>query len=159
VELHRWHGGDHRHIELTLQSLLHDFHVQHAQETATETKAQGRRCLRLPHQGSVVQLQLLHGVAQFFVLTRLYRVNTGKYHRLHIFKALYTYRRTIHVRDGIAYFYFFGILYTGDQVAHIAGTHFLAWLLVQLQHPDLIGLVGFAGVDELHLLPFFSVPL
>ena len=37
------HGGDHIHVELAAKTLLDYFHVQQAEEAATETEAQGRR--------------------------------------------------------------------------------------------------------------------
>ena len=37
---HVRHGGDDIHVELTVKSLLHDFHVEQAQETATESESE-----------------------------------------------------------------------------------------------------------------------
>ena len=61
LELHRRYRRDDSHVKFTLQSLLHNFHMQHSQKPATETKTQGRRGLRLPNQGGVVELQFFHG--------------------------------------------------------------------------------------------------
>ena len=124
-------------------------------EPATETKAKGCRCFGLPHQRGIVELQLFHGGAQLFKLAGLYRVNTGKYHRLHFGKTLNGFGAgAVNVGDGIAYFYFFGFFDSRNQVAHIAGTHFLARLLVQLQYTNFIGIVSLAGVHEFHLVAF-----
>src|SRR5690606_22552120 len=54
----RRRGGDNVHVELALQALLHNFHVQQAQEPATETEAQRLRHLGLEHQRGVVELEL-----------------------------------------------------------------------------------------------------
>ena len=50
------YSGYHIHIELTIQTLLNNLHMQQAQETATEPKTQRGGTLRLESQGSVVQL-------------------------------------------------------------------------------------------------------
>lgn len=52
--------GNHIHIKLTIQTLLNNFHMQHAQETATKTKAQRCRRFCLKSQRRIVQLKFLH---------------------------------------------------------------------------------------------------
>jgi hypothetical protein len=47
---HAGRGGDQVLVELALQALLHDFHVQQAQEAAAEAKAQRLRDFRLELQ-------------------------------------------------------------------------------------------------------------
>ena len=37
------HGGDDVHIELAIQSLLHNLHVEQSKESTTETEAEGYR--------------------------------------------------------------------------------------------------------------------
>ena len=49
-------GGDKVEVELTLQPLRDDLHVQQAQETAAEAKAQGDGGFRLKGQRGVVEL-------------------------------------------------------------------------------------------------------
>ncbi len=70
---HRRCGGNQVHVELALQPLLHDLHVQQAEETATETEAQGLRHFRLILQRSVIQLELFQRIAQRFILVGLDR--------------------------------------------------------------------------------------
>ena len=53
---HVRNGLDHGHVELTLEPLLDDFHVEHAKKAAAEPKPQRRRALRLKHQRRAVQL-------------------------------------------------------------------------------------------------------
>ena len=62
------HGGDEIEIELALEPLLHDLHVQQAEEAAAEAEAERRRRLGLVVQRRVVELQLLERVAQFVLL-------------------------------------------------------------------------------------------
>jgi len=49
---------------LAFQPLLHDLHVQHAEEAAAEAEAQGVGADGLEGEGRVVELQLLQRVAQ-----------------------------------------------------------------------------------------------
>ena len=39
------HGGDNIHVELAVQTLLHNFHVEQSKESTTETEAEGYRRL------------------------------------------------------------------------------------------------------------------
>ena len=39
------HGGDHAHVKLAVQTLLHDLHMQQSQESAAESESQRCRCL------------------------------------------------------------------------------------------------------------------
>ncbi len=66
-------GCNNRLVKLALQPLLYYFHVQQAKKTATETKAQCLRCFQLVSQGGIVQLQLVHAVAQLFKVLGIYR--------------------------------------------------------------------------------------
>ena len=71
--LHARHGRDEIEIELALEPLLHDLHVQQAEEAAAEAEAERGRRLRLVVQRRVVELQLLERVAQRLVLLRVRR--------------------------------------------------------------------------------------
>ena len=57
-------GRDEIEVELTLQPLLNDLHVQHAEEAAAEAVAEGDGRFRLVGEGSVVELELFERVAQ-----------------------------------------------------------------------------------------------
>ena len=50
----RRRGGDEVEVVFALQPLLHDFHVQHAEEAAAEAKAQRLRGFRLVKERGVV---------------------------------------------------------------------------------------------------------
>ena len=54
---HTRRGGDQILVKLALEALLHDLHVQQAQEAAAEAKAQRLRHLRLVMQGCIVELE------------------------------------------------------------------------------------------------------
>ena len=66
-------GGDQVQVELALQPLRDDLHVQQAEEAAAEAEAQRDRGLRLVGQRGVVELQLVQRVAQL----RIVRPSTG----------------------------------------------------------------------------------
>ncbi len=68
---HAGRSSDQILVELALQTLLDDFHVQEAEETATESKTQRLADLGFVMQGGVVQLELFKRIAQRFVLAGL----------------------------------------------------------------------------------------
>src|SRR5207244_10814269 len=65
---------DQREIELALEPLLDDLHVQRAEEPAAEPVAEREGGLRLVGEGGIVEAKLLEGVAQGFVIGVLDRV-------------------------------------------------------------------------------------
>src|ERR1035437_2575829 len=54
--------------ELTLEPLLDDLHVEQAEEAAAEAEAQSDGALGLEREAGIVEVQLLHGVAQVWVI-------------------------------------------------------------------------------------------
>ena len=91
----RRRGGDQVHVVFALEPLLHDVHVQQAQEAAAEAEAERLRDLGLVVQRRVVQLQLLQRVAQRLVLVGLHRVQAGEYLRLDLLEAGQRRRRRV----------------------------------------------------------------
>ena len=77
---HRGQGGDEIQVELPLQPLLDDLHVEHAQKAAAEAEAQGGGGLGLEGQGGVVELELLQGVPQVGVLGAVLGVDAAVHH-------------------------------------------------------------------------------
>ena len=150
---HVWHRRNHIHVELTVQSLLHNLHVEQTQETTAETKTEGSRTLVLEGERSIVQPQLFQRCTQVLIVLWLYRIHSGKHHWLHL---LETSNRLL-CRVGtsgnrIAHFHLHSILDTRHDVAHIARAQFLPRNHVHLQHTDFLRLVFFLRVDETHLL-------
>ena len=78
---------DQVHVVLALEPLLHDVHVQQAEEAAAEAEAQRLRHLGLVVQRRVVELQLVERVAQRLVLVRLDRIEAREHLRLHFLEA------------------------------------------------------------------------
>ena len=103
VVLHARHRRDEVEIELALEPLLHDLHVQQAEEAAAEAEAERGGRLRLVVQRSVVELQLLERVAQSLVLLRVRRIEPGEHHRVHVLVAGQRLDvRLRRVEDGVA---------------------------------------------------------
>ena len=54
--LHVGDSGDDIHVELPFKAFLHNFHVQQAEETATETETQSQRALGFKSERGIVEL-------------------------------------------------------------------------------------------------------
>ena len=90
-------------VELALEPLLDDLHVQQAEEAAAEAEAERRRRLRLEEERRVVQPQLLERLAQLRVLAALDRIEPGEDHRLAVLEAGKGLgRRPRHLGDRVA---------------------------------------------------------
>ena len=74
-------------VELPLEPLAHDLHVEQAEEAAAEAEAERLRRLRLVEQRPVVELQPLERVAQLGVLVGVRREEPREDHRLHVLVA------------------------------------------------------------------------
>ncbi len=147
------HGGDDIHIELTVQTLLHNLHVEQAQESATEAEAQGHRTLRREGQGSIVELQLFERSTQVLVIAWVDRINTCEDHWLHLLETSDGFlTRTSDMRDGITHLHLGGILDTRDDVAYLTGTQLIARNHIHLEHTYLVGIILHARIEELHLV-------
>jgi len=80
--LHARRRHDQRQVELALEALLDDLHVQHAEEPAAKAVAQRQGGLGLVGERRIIEPQLLEGVAQRLVVRVLDRVEPGEDHRL-----------------------------------------------------------------------------
>src|SRR3546814_12354759 len=98
-------GADQVEVVLALQALLHDLHVQHAQEAAAEAEAHRLRALRLEAQRGIVQAQLVQRLAQVRVVVRIDREQAGEHARLPLLESGQRLRRGV---DG-----------EGQRVAHL----------------------------------------
>ena len=94
---------DEVHVVLALEPLLHDVHVQKAQETAAEAEAQRLRDFRLVVQRSVVELQLVERIAQRLVLVGLDRIEAREHLRLDFLESRQRRGRgSVRERDRVA---------------------------------------------------------
>ena len=74
-------------VELPLEPLADDLHVQEPEEAAAEAEPERLRRLRLVEERRVVELQLLERVAQLGVVVRVGREEAREDHRLDLFVA------------------------------------------------------------------------
>ena len=113
--------GNEVELELALEPLLDDVHVQQAQKPASEAESQGKRCFRFIAERRIVQPQFLQRIAQIGVAVAVHRVDAGEDHGLHV---LVTRERlvcrTFGVHDGIADLGIRDPLDAGDDAADLA---------------------------------------
>ena len=74
-------------VELALEPLADDLHVQQPEEAAAEAEAERLRRLRLVEQRRVVELELLERVAQLRVVVGVGREEAREDHRLDVLVA------------------------------------------------------------------------
>src|SRR6185437_8137397 len=77
-------GSDEIEIELALEPLLHDLHVQQSEKSAAKAEAERGGSFRLIVERRVVELQLVQRVAQVLVLRRVGWIDTGEHHRVDV---------------------------------------------------------------------------
>ena len=80
-------GDEQVEVELALEPLADDLHVQEPEEAAAEAEAERLRRLGLVEERGVVQLQLLERVAQLGVVVGVGREEPGEHHRLDVLVA------------------------------------------------------------------------
>ena len=119
---HAGGGGDDVQIELPLQTLGDDLHVQQTQETAAEAEAQRGAGLQLKGQGGIVQLQFFQRVLQVGVLGTVGGVDAAEHHGLDLTVAGQRFcGGALCQRDSIAYAGVLHRLDAGGQVAYLTG--------------------------------------
>src|SRR5690606_32111260 len=143
---HGRRGADQVEVVLTLQPLLHDLHVEHAQEAAAETEAHRLRAFRLEPQRGIVEAQLLQRFAQVGVVLGIDREEAGEHARLHLLEAGQRLGRRVagkgqRVADRRAV----DILDAGVDPAHLARAELGQLLALGGEHTDVVDLVGAAG--------------
>ena len=144
---------DQIHVVFALEPLLHDVHVQQAEEAAAEAEAQRLRDLGLVVQRRVVELQLVERVAQRLVLVRLDRVEAGEHLRLHVLEAGQRRRgRTRGQRHRVADLRRVQFLDAGDDEADLAGAESVAADRLRREHADLLAAVDRAGRHQQDLV-------
>ena len=115
-------GDEQVEVELALEPLAHDLHVQQAEEAAAEAEAERLRGLRLVEERRVVQLQPLERVAQLGVLVRVGREEPGEDHRLDVLVAGQRLGGGLLLGgEGVADAQLDDVLQPGDHVADLAG--------------------------------------
>ena len=119
---HAGGGCDDVQIELPLQTLGDDLHVQQTQEAAAEAEAQRGTGFQLKGQGGIVQLQFFQRVLQVGVLGTVGRVDAAEHHGLDLTVAGQCFcGGALCQRDGIAHAGVLHRLDAGGQVAYLTG--------------------------------------
>ena len=138
-----------REVELALQALAHDLHVQQAEEAAAEPEPERARRLRHVRDRRVVEPQPLEALAQVLEVVAVHRVETAEHHRLRravAGKGLGTAAPAL--GHGLADAGLPDVLDPGDEVADLARTELGDRGRRGQSHPDLVGLVDGAGLHE-----------
>src|SRR5690606_22736774 len=153
-------GGDQVEVVLAFQALLHDLHVQHAQEAAAEAEAHGLGAFRLEAQGGVVEAQFLQRLAQVRVVLGVDREQAGEHARLHFLEARQRLRRRI-LGHGqrVAHRCAVHVLDAGGDPAHLAGAELVHHLALGGEHADVLDFVGAAGGHHQQLVALADLAL
>ena len=147
------HGGDHVHVELAVEPLLDDLHVQQPEEPAAEPEAERQRAFGLERQRGVVELQFFERGAQIFVLVGLHGVDAREDHRLHVLEARDGFLcRGGHRGDRVAHLDVRRGLDARADIPHVARPDLRAGLHLEFQHAHLVGVVLAARIEELHVV-------
>ena len=127
---HPWRGGDEVEVELALQPLLYDLHVQQPQEPAAETEAERLGIFRLEGEGRIVELELEKGFFEVVIPCAVRGIDPRKDHGRDL---LITLQRsgcgTVGKGDGVADGGVRDILYARGDITHLTrrkrgcGTH------------------------------------
>ena len=134
-------GREQLEIELALEPLLDDLHVQEAEEAAAETEAQGGRVLRFIRERCIVELELRDGVAQVFVLLGDDRKEAGEDHRLHFLKSRQRHGIGFRLGDGVADLRLDDVADVGEEEADFPDAEGLDRLRFRREDPELGDLV------------------
>ena len=148
---HRGQSGHQIQVELPLQPLLDDLHVEHAQKAAAEAEAQGGGGLRLKGERGVVELELFQRVPQIGVLGAVLGIHAAVHHGLGGPVAGQGLGGgTLHAGDGVAHPGVLHILDGRGEIAHLAGRQTSGGL--QPQGPQAAALNDFVGGPRGHHL-------
>ena len=145
---HAGRGGDEIQAEFSLQALLHDFHVQQAEEAAAEAETEGDGIFRLVKKRRVVQLQFAERVAQRLVFVGEHRKHAGENHGLDGFESGKCGRGARGVGDGVAHARVGDALDIGDDEADVAGFQFFERDGLGRERAESFDFVDFVAVDQ-----------
>ena len=134
VILHVRDRADQVQVELALQPLAHDLHVQQAEETAAEAKPKCHRGFGLVMERRVIELELGERVPQLLVLLGIRRIEAREHHRLDVpITRQQLDLAVLGVQHGVTRPYFPHAAHVGDHVPDFAGLELLRRLVAQLE--------------------------
>ncbi len=115
-------GSDHVEIELAVEALLNDFHMQQAEEAAAETVAECCRGFGLVMEAGIVEAEFAKAVAQMLELGAVSREQGAEDDRNGRLEAgQHLTGRFLGIGDGVTDPCILNVLHTGGQEAHLAG--------------------------------------
>ncbi len=141
-------GGDEAEIELALEALPDDLHVQQPEEPAAKAEAEGGRGLGLVGDAGVVEPELLQRLPQPLELVAVDRVQPAEHHGLGVAITLQGRCGAGRLGDGLARAGLGHVLDAGDQVAHLARTQAGDGGGRGGADPHLVGVVAGLGLQE-----------
>ena len=136
--LHRRRGREQVEVELALEALLHDLHMQQAEEADAEAEAERVAALGIVDERGVVELQAVERVSELGVLVAVDREQAGEHHRLDFAVAGKRLGGAVlRERDGIADLHERRVLEAGDEVADLAHAELVDRDVRRPTHADL----------------------
>ena len=116
--------------------------MEKSKESASETKAQSSRCLRLKNKGSIVYLKLLKCILDALVLLSLCRIDTAVNHGLNLLISWkYFVSRILSKRHSITYSSVLNLLDARADISYLASSQILSWNVRRCHNSDLSYLV------------------
>ena len=146
--LDRRRGRDEAEVELALEPLPHDLHVEETQEAASEPEAQRARRLGLVGDARIVQPQPLERLSEVRVVVAIDWVQPAEHHRLRVLIALERLARPRRLGDRLAAARLAHVLDAGDEVADLAGLEHRHWGRGGSAEADLVGVVHGVRLQE-----------
>ena len=151
-------GGDQVEPEFTFQALADDFHMQQAEEPATEAESQGDRGLGLINERGVVEFQFVKCVTQFRELRVVDWEQAGVHHRLGVPVAWQWFARRFESgRNCVADLRLADVLGSGDDVSDLACPQRLGGRHVWADDADFDGVVCHTDAHHVKLLARFQL--
>ena len=157
------HAGRRRHeihVELALEPLLDDLHVEQPEKSAAEPEPERRRRLRFVEERRVVQPQLFERIAQLRVLVALDRIQSGKDHGLQLLETGKRLRRLAReLGDRVADLRVADLLDVRDEETDLADAELVDDDRLGRKHAHLLRLVvlAFGHQPDLHARPDHAV--
>jgi len=148
--------AEQREVELALEALLNDLHVEQPEEATAEAKAERGRRLRLIDQRGIVELEFLQRLLELLILLGIGREEAGEHHRRDVpVSGQRRRRRPRLVRNRVADARVTHIANIRDQVADLAGGEVVDRGPFRAEDADLVDL---ERVPRLHHLDAHARP-
>src|SRR3989454_2078844 len=152
---HAGSGGDQLKIELALQALLNNLHVQQAEKATAEAESERYRAFRLKEKRRIVEAKFVQRLAQLRVLVRVHGVEAGEDHRFDVFKAGQRLDGGVRVvGNGVADFGVGNVLDVSDQESDFARAELTNFDGLGREHAKRVHIEHTAIRPQADLLPF-----